>query len=75
MSFSATLPVKPSVTTTSALPAVIALPSTLPTKFRPVGGREQRVGRDCTIGVPFVASSPLESSATRGRSTPEDASP
>jgi hypothetical protein len=32
MSFSAMLPVKPSVTTTSALPAVTSLPSTLPTK-------------------------------------------
>ena len=34
ISFSATLPVKPSVTTTSAAPAVTSLPSTLPTNSR-----------------------------------------
>ncbi len=71
MSFSATLPVKPSATTTSATPSMTTLPSVLPTKS--TSGED--TARSCrslwaswTSGVP-IASVPLDSSA-RGRWMP-----
>ena len=68
--FSTTLPVKPSVTTTSAPSASRSRPSTLPVKLRAGGlGRGRRVRRRAAL-VPLPASSPIDSRATRGRSTP-----
>ena len=46
ISFSATLPVKPSVTTTSAAPAGRSRPSTLPAKSIPRRREQDRVGLD-----------------------------
>ena len=51
MTFSATLPVKPSATITSAAPVPIAKPSTLPTKFRPVATGSSAVRRDDDLGA------------------------
>ena len=59
MTFSATLPVKPSATITSAAPVPIAKPSTLPTKFRPVEPASASWAAT-TISVPLVASVPLD---------------
>ncbi len=73
MTFSATLPVKPSATITSAAPVPIAKPSTLPTKFRPVEPLSTPWAAT-TVSVPFDASVPLDSSATRGEATPPTAS-
>ena len=53
MTFSATLPVKPSATITSAAPVPIAKPSTLPMKFRP-GAPSSALCASTTIAVPFV---------------------
>ena len=64
ISLRATLPVKPSVTTTSALPAGTSLPSTLPTKSNvsPSARRSRRAAcASTTSGVPLLASSPIES--------------
>src|SRR3954471_1148409 len=63
MTFSATLPVKPSATITSASPVPIANPSTLPTKFRP-GEPSSSAWAETTISGPLVDSVPLDSSAT-----------
>ena len=74
MSLSATLPVKPSVTTTSATPSVSCVPSMLPTNAnRSVGRSDSAAWASWTSGVPRLASSPLERTATRGRSTPSTA--
>ena len=51
MTFSATLPVKPSATITSAAPVPIAKPSTLPTKFRPCGAGQRAVRGDDDLGA------------------------
>jgi hypothetical protein len=74
ISFSATLPVKPSVTTTSATPFVTSLPSTLPTKLRPDVSSASRACAATTSSVPFFGSSPFESRPTRGRAMPFTAS-
>ena len=68
---SATLPVKPSVTTTSAAPCVIgdALDVADEVERRAALGERARAAAT-TSRVPLSGSSPLESSATRGRSTP-----
>ena len=71
ISFRATLPVKPSVTTTSATPAVTWVPSTLPTKSIPAFPASFSWAA-WTAGLPFIASSPLESRATRGRADTAD---
>ena len=72
--FSTTLPVKPSVTTTSAAPVVRSVPSTLPTNVSAAGAAAARAASaacaSITVEVPFVGSSPFESRPTRGRSTP-----
>src|SRR5215218_722291 len=70
--FSATLPVKPSVTTTSAIPASRSRPSRLPRKSI-ASARASSSWASTTSAVPFFGSSPTESSATRGRSTPSTA--
>src|SRR5919201_3667987 len=73
MSLSTTLPVKPSVTTTSALPAGNSLPSTLPTKSKVSPSAKRSRSAACastTSGVPFVSSSPIDSRPTVGRSIP-----
>src|SRR5512132_2126893 len=70
ITFSTTLPVKPSVTITSASPVPIAKPSTLPTKFRRDSASESTAWAATRSSGPFDASSPLLSSATRGRETP-----
>ncbi len=73
MSLSATFPVKPSVTTTSAAPCRICVPSTLPAKSMSEEPFARSASATCasrTSGVPRVSSSPLESSPTRGRSMP-----
>ncbi len=75
ISFSATLPVKPSVTTTSALPATTSPPSTLPTNssMPPPVSRARSASAawvSSTSALPRPDSSPLESSPTRGRCTP-----
>ena len=74
ISFSVMLPVKPSITTTSATPSGICVPSMLPTKFRPAP--REPASCSCTetsSGVPLPGSSPLDSSATRGESIPSTA--
>ncbi|CAB4953055.1 unannotated protein [freshwater metagenome] len=73
ITLSVTLPVKPSVTITSALPEAMSLPSTLPTHSMcgwPASRSRRRRWTSTTSAVPFVGSSPFESSATRGRRTP-----
>jgi hypothetical protein len=67
ITFSAMLPAKPSATITSATAEPIAKPSTLPTKL---GWSRSTAWAATTSPGPLVASSPLDSSATRGRSTP-----
>ena len=65
------LPVKPSITITSAAPSVTWVPSTLPMKFSPVPASPESCS--CTVtssGVPLPGSSPLDSSATRGEARP-----
>src|SRR5687768_5351507 len=67
--FSATFPVKPSATTTSARALGMSKPSTFPTKFRPPASAM----RSCAVrtsGVPFPDSSPTDRSPTDGRFTP-----
>src|SRR3954447_14405101 len=71
ITFSATLPVKPSATITSATPVPIAKPSTLPMK---PGVPSSAACAASTFSVPRAASVPLESSATRGEATPRTAS-
>ena len=67
-SFSATLPVKPSVTMTSDTPTSTSLPSTLPMKS---GTRSVMSSwAACASCEPFDGSSPMLSSATRGPITP-----
>jgi hypothetical protein len=67
MTFSATLPVKPSVTTTSATPAVNPKPSTFPTKSNDAPARSDRVACAATTSSrPRPASVPFDSSPTRG---------
>ena len=64
-SFRQTLPVKPSVTTTSAAPSSSSRHSTLPSKCRSLAARSS-----CASSVswfPFSASSPIESSRPAGR--------
>ena len=74
ISFSATLPVKPSVTATSAAPATRSSPSTLPTKRKPpmpaLARWESSACTSSTSGLPRPASSPLDSRPTRGSATP-----
>src|SRR5919108_4853281 len=70
--FSATLPVKPSLTTTSAVAAGRSNPSTLPTKLN--GPPCSRSPASRTSGVPLPCSSPTDSSPTRGLATPTTAS-
>src|SRR5215211_435336 len=69
MAFSATLPVKPSVTTTSTLPPARSKPSTLPAKLRPPAA--SRSPASSTSDVPLPDSSPTDSNPTCGRSTPK----
>src|SRR5919108_1424813 len=69
---SATFPVKPSVTTTSADALGRSKPSRLPTKLRlPAAMRSCAVS---TSGVPLPDSSPTDSSPTRGLDRPTIAS-
>ena len=71
MSLSVMLPVKPSMTMTSATASVTWVPSMLPTKFSPVP--RAPASCSCTLtssGVPLPGSSPLESNATRGELRP-----
>ena len=63
-----TFPATASVTTTSAICAVRSLPSTLPMKLRSVSSISSVARWMRASPLPF--SSPIESSATRGRSTP-----
>src|SRR4051812_15836227 len=77
MSLSTMLPVKPSVTITSARPVGISLPSTLPAySYVPPSAIRSRMAAwvSTTSGVPFVASSPIDRSPIRGRSTPSSVS-
>ena len=53
IAFRATLPVKPSVTTTSSSPPVRSLPSTLPTKLSCVSAAASRSCAATTSGVPL----------------------
>ena len=72
ISFRATLPVKPSVTTTSATPLGRSRPSTLPANSIPA--EPERISWAATTSSrPLPASSPTESRPTRGRSTPSTA--
>src|SRR5262245_5746557 len=72
ITFSATLPVKPSVTITSAPAPGRSNPSRFPTKLRlPSASRSCAAS---TSGVPLPCSSPTDSSPTRGRSMPYAAS-
>ena len=74
ISFSATLPVKPSVTTTSATPLVRSFPCTLPTNViadEPAARSASAAFASITSCVPRSCSSPFDSSPTRGRSTPQ----
>ena len=66
--FSATLPVKPSVTRTSTGESTRSVPSTLPMKFKSLSARRSCASTTCS--VPFLASSPFESRPTAGRATP-----
>src|SRR4051794_32571789 len=71
ITFSATLPVKPSATSTSATPVPIANPSTLPMK---PGVPSSAAPAASTFSVPLEASVPFDSNATRGDATPSTAS-
>ena len=62
---STTLPVKPSVTTTSQVPLNRSRPSTLPMKFR-WPARRSSGSVSCTSSLPLLSSSPIDSSPTRG---------
>src|SRR3954463_4477722 len=73
ITFSATLPVKPSATITSASPVPMAKPSTLPTNRSPAEA-DSTLCASTTVSGPFVASVPLDRSATRGSLTPTTAS-
>ena len=68
----ATLPVNPSVTITSAVSSKKSRPSTLPTKSNdgPPAPSASRPWTSFSSGVPLDFSSPMESRATLGRSTP-----
>ena len=67
-----TLPTKPSVTTTSATLWNMSLPSMLPMKL--IGAQlEQMPPPQAPAELPLVRSSPIESSATLGRSIPSTA--
>ena len=72
ISFSATLPVKPSVTTTSVVAEGRSRPSTLPAKEMPLACFSMLVGLD-HLGRPLPASSPTVSRPTLGDSTPSTA--
>ena len=71
---STTLPVKPSVTTTSTSGVITSRPSTLPTKVPPAARSASEPSRSAwvsfTSGVPFDGSSPIDRSPTRGCSMP-----
>ena len=67
-SFSTTLPVKPSVTTTSAAFWKISPPSMLPTNGRPEAS--SIAWASWSSSVPFWASSPMFSSPIRGSVVP-----
>src|SRR2546425_1001282 len=64
LDFRATLPVKPSMTTTSTLPEKMSCPSTLPTKLRVDPFRTSWTSR--VRSFPFVSSSPMLMRPTRG---------
>ena len=66
---SATLPVKPSVTTTSTGEGIRSRPSMFPTKLSS-GLAAKSWWVSFTRGVPLVDSSPIERSPTVGRSNP-----
>ena len=68
MVFSATFPVKPSVTITSISPPRRSRPSQYPWKRIPERARASAAAR--VSAVPFVASSPFARIATLGRDTP-----
>ena len=71
--FSATLPVNPSATTTSTPAVGMSKPSTFPAKL----SAPASAIRSCAVstsGVPLPDSSPTESSPTEGRSIPTTAS-
>ena len=69
--FNATLPVNPSVTTTSAASVSRSRPSTLPMNRAPSNWASvSRPWAFLTNGLPFPGSSPMDSRAIRGSSTP-----
>ena len=67
-SFSAMLPVKPSVTTTSAAPRSRSRLSAFPAKLRPLSRRSACASR--VSALPFSSSSPIERRRTSGLPTP-----
>ena len=67
--FRTTLPVKPSVTTTSRAPPGMSRPSTLPTK---PGVSRRSAWAASTCSLPLPSSSPIDSRPTRGLGDAED---
>ena len=72
MTFSATLPVKPSATITSASPVPIAKPSTLPTKFRPGAPASSAVRGDDVLRCPSSPRCRWTAAPRAGDATPAD---
>ena len=68
MFFSTTLPVNPSVTTTSTVPASTSCPSTLPWKRTGALGSSPAAARASRF--PLAGSAPMDSSPTDGSATP-----
>ena len=70
--FSTTLPVNPSVTTTSTSGVMTSRPSTLPMKVPPAARRASEASSSVCVSltsdVPLDDSSPIDRSPTRGRS-------
>src|ERR1700722_14306553 len=70
MVLSATLPVKPSVTTTSTVPSAMSSPSMKPWKRTGAPGPLRRRAAPRTASLPFMSSDPTLSSPTTGWVTP-----
>src|SRR5215207_256984 len=70
--FSTTFPVNPSVTTMSAVSPIRSRPSTLPRNSIPGASASLELA-STTSAEPLLCSSPTDSSATRGPSTPRTA--
>ena len=72
--FNATLPTKPSQTTTSTVPLKMSLPSTLPWKLRWPRSDAARMSSPAsfTVSLPLMSSSPMFSRPTVGRALPVD---